>query len=326
MGLKNLQRCTKLTGILILVFLGFQISAQTYPQNSLYLVDIYQVNPAYAGLERSLSINVNYRDQWAGFTANPKQFYLNAHLPVYLWDGGVGATISSDQLGPLRFNTLRLSYNRIFKTDFGIVSAAGSLGVRSSGYDGSALVTPDGIYDNNEINHLDPLLSNGNLNATKPSYGLGLFVGAKQFDFGLSIDNLFLESSVIEGVTTSHHDAVTIFGRFPISYRELIFYPSMLIKTDFAAYQTDISCITKSGNIFGGLSLRGYSPRSFDSVVILGGIRINDHYTITYSYDLGISSIRSVSEGAHEINVNYNLNKLLGLGLPPEIIYNPRNL
>ena len=112
----------------------------------------------------------------------------------------------------------------------------------------------------------------------------------------------------------------------PLIWNDFIFYPTILLKTDFQSYQTDLSWLAKSGSVFGGISLRGYSPDSFDSIVILGGIVVNQNYTISYGYDLGLSSLRRVSQGAHEININYNLNKLIGLGLAPEIIFNPRNL
>ena len=106
----------------------------------------------------------------------------------------------------------------------------------------------------------------------------------------------------------------------------MILYPSVLIKTDLQSYQTDLSCIAKSGNVFGGLSLRGYNSQSLDAVVIIAGIEFNRNYTLSYSYDVGLNEIGSFSGGSHELNINYNLNRLLGIGLPPEIIYNPRYL
>jgi hypothetical protein len=84
--------------------------------------------------------------------------------------------------------------------------------------------------------------------------------------------------------------------------------------------------LLKSGNIFGGCSLRGFNDNSFDSLVILGGLRLSAHYSVSYSYDVGINALKTATQGSHELHINYNLNKLIGIGLPPEIIYNPRNL
>ncbi len=322
----------KVSQLYSLVSLTFAITfghlclAQSSPQNSLYLIDLYSINPAYAGLDRSLSVNFNYRDQWPGIDANPRQFYVNAHLPVYLIDGGVGVDLSSDQLGALRFNTFSLSYNRITQTHFGILSIGGSLGIRSTQLDGTALITPEGIYNAGTIDHQDPFLTNSIDSRINLHSSIGIFIGTRNFELGLSVNNLILHTDRINDIATSNHDAIKLYGQAPFSFKGINFYVSLLAKTNFDVLQTDLSCITKSGNIFGGLSLRGYGKNSLDSVVLIGGIKINDNYTIGYSYDLGLSSLNTISQGAHEIHINYNLNKLVGIGLAPEIIYNPRNL
>ena len=170
---------TKCISILCVLFYAAishsYVLAQTGPQNSLYLIDLYSINPAYAGLDHSLSVNFNYRDQWPGLQSNPKRFYANAHIPVYLINGGVGLELSSDQLGALRFNTFRLSYNRITRTNFGIFSYGGSLGFRSTQLDGTALITPEGIYSAGTIDHQDPFLSNSLDSRVNLSSSIGIF-------------------------------------------------------------------------------------------------------------------------------------------------------
>ena len=322
----KVQRLYGLIYLIVAVLYVNNSTAQSSPQNSLYLIDLYSINPAYAGLDRSLSVNFNYRDQWPGIQANPRQLYVNAHIPVYLINGGVGVELSSDQLGPLRFNTFSLSYNRINQTHFGIVSFGGSLGLRSSQLDGTGLITPEGVYSAGIVDHQDPFLSNTVDSRTNLHSSLGIFVGTKKFEVGLSVTNLLLKRDRINDIATSNHDALKLYGQIPFTFQGISFYTSFLVKTNFEVLQTDLSCITKSGNIFGGLSLRGYGKNSLDALVLVGGIKINENYTIGYSYDIGLSSLNSVSQGAHEIHINYNLNKLVGIGLPPEIIYNPRNL
>lgn len=301
-------------------------ASQMSPQNSLYLVDLYQINPAYAGLERSLSVNFNYRDQWAGFEQNPQQLYLNANLPLYLFNGGAGIVVSSDKTGALRANSFKLSYNRIEKTGFGLLSGGLALGYSRISLDGSSLITPEGIYDNTIFSHQDPILLENSSAGSRLDYELGVFVGHRNFDLGLSLKNQFLPKNKINSVSLQSPNVMTLYGRIPLTINTLLLYPSILMKTDFQEYQTDVSILAKNGNVFGGLSLRGYSSSSLDALVLIGGIKFNSNYTISYSYDLGLSKLRGVSQGSHEININYNLNKLIGMGLPPEVIYNPRNL
>ncbi len=299
---------------------------QAFPQNSLYLTDLYNINPAYGGLERSLSVNFNYRDQWSGVTSHPKQLYLNAHMPLYLFNGGVGVELQSDVLGALRKSSIQLSYNYITKSRLGLLSYGGSLGYVSTGLNGSQIITPDGIYLDGLIDHQDTRLSQQNLTGGNLVYELGAFIGNESYDFGLSIANFFLPERSVDGLTVENQEVMQAFIRVPLYKEEFIIYPSILLKTNFQSVQTDISCIVKNGNVFGGTSVRGYSRNSIDAVVLLLGFQMNSNYTISYSYDIGLNSLKNVSEGSHEININYNLNKLIGVGLLPEIIYNPRNL
>jgi len=301
-------------------------NAQLKPQNSLYLIDIYQINSAYAGLERSLSVNVNYRDQWPGIDQNPSHMYLNAHLPLYLFNGGAGISIQRDKIGALSFNSLKISYNNIRKTHFGIISGGLGIGFTNSSLDGSLLVTPDGIYQGGNISHEDPILIEGLGSGTSLDYDVSVFLGMESIEIGLSFSNLLLPSFNIDEVQISSPNVTALFLRKTLSIRELVLLPSFLLKTDWKSAQTDLSCLVKNGSVFGGLSLRGYSGKSIDSAVIIAGIELNQNYTLSYSYDVGISKLKTVSQGAHEINLNFNLNKLIGVGLPPEIIYNPRNL
>lgn len=296
------------------------------PQNSLYLVDLYQVNSAYGGLDNTLSVNFNYRDQWGGITGHPRQFLVNAHLPVVIWNGGVGAFLKSDRLGGLSLTSAGVSYNRILKQESGVISFGSSLGITQARLDGSAIITPQGIYEPGLIDHQDLLLGNRLDRGIRLDYDLSLFIGHEKFDLGISISNLFFPDQGVGDTSIDNSKNITAIGRYPVRLLDMILYPSVLIKTDLQSYQTDLSCIAKSGNVFGGLSLRGYNSQSLDAVVIIAGIEFNRNYTLSYSYDVGLNEIGSFSGGSHELNINYNLNRLLGIGLPPEIIYNPRYL
>ena len=312
--------------ILLTGIIPFSLKGQLAKQNSLYLVDLYQVNKGYGGLDRSLSVNFNFRDQWTGIDRQPTQLSLNAHMPLYLWDGGVGFSLKSDRIGALNITSFDISYNRIVKMAFGIVSGGVGLGFSQATLDGQILVTPDGVYQGANIDHRDPILLEGTDSGISPDYSLNLFIGHQFFDLGISASNFLVPQTKIGTGQIDNRKNFNVFGRFPVALNDMILYPSLLLKTDFQQYQTEISALVKSGNIFGGISLRGFSKRSLDALVFMGGIKINRHYTLSYSFDYGLSALNQVSQGSHEININYNLNKLIGIGLPPEIIYNPRNL
>ena len=150
----------------------------------------------------------------------------------------------------------------------------------------------------------------------------------KKMQAGLAISNL--PSSKIGLENTDFGQETHVNGYFQYNFvinEEVELMQSILLKTDLNNIQSDISSLFKiNGNIFGGVSMRGYSSRSFDAIVFIAGMRISDQYTLSYSYDLGLSGLRNGNEGSHEILLNYNLRKLIGTGQPPKIIYNPRYL
>jgi hypothetical protein len=89
----------------------------------------------------------------------------------------------------------------------------------------------------------------------------------------------------------------------------------------------EFSVLTKyNENIFAGASFRGYRTESLDAVAFLAGFRLSEKLTLHYAYDLTISNLNAVSNGSHELLLNYNLGKPIGKGRPPKIIYNPRSL
>jgi type IX secretion system PorP/SprF family membrane protein len=69
----------KHSGVICLSFLAFvllfltstKIKAQLNPLSSQYFLNQYQVNPAYAGLENGLIVNLNYRKQWSNIPGSP---------------------------------------------------------------------------------------------------------------------------------------------------------------------------------------------------------------------------------------------------------------
>jgi len=302
-----------------------EFCAQNNPQHSLYMVDIYKHNVAYAGFDRSVSANFNYRSQWSGLEGKPVHFYANAHLPVYLINGGVGMQIARDMAGGLGMTDLSLSYNRVQSFNRGIVSLGAAIGFRQLGVDGSVIRTPEGIYFGG-FSHEDPILILPDQTGIKPSWMISFYTTNDFFDFGLSVRDLFANSANLGSINFIQSRQLDIYGAMPFFVNDLEIQASFYIKTTFEQSQSDLSIIMKNGNIFGGMSVRGFNENTFDSVVVLGGIRLNKHYTLSYSYDVGLSGLSDFNQGSHELNINYNLAKLIGIGLPPEIIYNPRNL
>jgi len=287
----------------------------------------YAFNPAFAGLDFSLSANLMYRNQWEGIPSNPTDIQLNAHIPMYIWSGAVGGILERQSFGVFNQTSLSGSYNFITDTPYGLISFGGRVGLTQLTISGDKIVTPEGI-DVSGFSHNDPILLEGTDQGISLRWDIGTFFYNKTLQAGIAVANI--PSTRIGLDRTSFSQTTHINGFFQYNFdvnEEIELMQSILLKTDLNKIQSDISSVIKiNGNIFGGISLRGYSSRSLDALVILAGMKISDHYTLSYSYDIGLSGLRRGHEGTHEILLNYNLRKLIGTGQPPKIIYNPRYL
>ncbi|WP_419801444.1 type IX secretion system membrane protein PorP/SprF [Mucilaginibacter sp.] len=92
----------KLAMALLAVFMQVKtVSAQLNPFASMYFQNQYLSNPAMAGLDEGLNLNLAIRQQWATLPGSPKAQFIsgdyNAGKHV-----GLGLSISNDQTGLLR--------------------------------------------------------------------------------------------------------------------------------------------------------------------------------------------------------------------------------
>ena len=325
----------KIFTFLILLGCIYNMNAQQSPQYSLYMLNKYAINPAYGGLDNSLSFTGVVRKQWVNLEGSPFTQQINAHMPLYRLRGGIGISLENDILGASRNSTALLSYNywvQVNKTS--LFSVGLSAGVVQKALDGTKLRASGGEYSENTgtINHNDNRIPIGLETAIAPTVNGGIYFQSKRLDLGFSAINLLgndLKFNYSDGQTDflqKRHFMLFAATNFEIG--DLIeLMPSVLIKSDITQNQVELSTILRyNGNVFGGASIRGYDNVTLDAVVFIAGMKINEKTTLAYSYDLTLSDLKNVSDGSHEITVNYNLNKPIGGGVPPPIIYNPRFL
>jgi len=294
----------------------------------MYVLDKYHFNPAYAGMDYSLSMNAVIRSQWSGIGGNPRSQNINAHLPFYKWNGSLGIQVYNESLGAFRNSGITGSYGYVLDNSSGLYSAALRVGFSQKGINGENIITPDGNYEGGTIEHNDPLLGSSQVLGNHFTWSLGFYTKNRILEGGL----VFYQypGNKINIGETGYAINSEVIGVIQKKFKifELIeLQPSLLVKTDLVEWQGEASVLAKyNGNVFGGLGFRGYNPSSFDALIFIAGMKLNPNYTISYSYDLGLSELRFSTEGTHEIHLNYNLNKLIGVGLNPKVIYTPRHL
>jgi len=292
------------------------------------MLDKYHFNPAYAGMDYSLSMNAVIRTQWSGIEGNPKSQNINAHLPFYKWKGSLGIQVYNSSLGAFKNTGITTSYGYIIDNSSGLYSAAVRLGYSQKSLNGEQIITPDGNYEGSNVEHNDPILGNNLGMGGHLTWSLGLYTRNRLLEGGIAVYR-FPELKINldnTGYTLNTEVTALIQKKFKI-FEVVELQPSLLVKTDLLEWQGEASVLVKyNGNVFGGLGYRGFTPNSTDAIIFIAGMKLNPNYTIAYSYDLGMSDLRYSTEGTHEIHLNYNLNKLIGVGLNPKVIYTPRHL
>jgi len=303
------------------------VVGQQQNQYTQFALNKYVFNPAYAGLDFSLSANLMYRNQWDGIEGNPRDLSLSVHLPFYLWSGAIGGIVERQSFGVLSQTSLSGSYNYVASLQYGLLSFGGRIGLTQLNIDGSRIITPEGDYSG-IFSHNDPILLENTDLGIGLKWDAGVFFYNKKIETGIAISHFPQNFIPLERTSFGQMTHVNSFFQYNFNFFENVeLLQSILIKTDFNQIQSDISSIIRiDGNIFGGINMRGYDSRSLDAVAIIAGMKLGDNYTISYSYDIGVSGLRRAHEGTHEILLNYNLRKILGSGELPKIIYNPRYL
>ena len=107
---------------------------QESSQYTLFMLQKYALNPAYAGLESSLSITGGVRTQWQELPGAPSSKIIQAHLPLYALKGGGGIKLEQESFGAEKSTRALVSYNYVYQSNIGIFSAALGVGFLNKSY------------------------------------------------------------------------------------------------------------------------------------------------------------------------------------------------
>jgi type IX secretion system PorP/SprF family membrane protein len=130
---------------------------------------------------------------------------------------------------------------------------------------------------------------------------IGLIYRIKRFTTALSVTQLTNESSTKSYQSARHYyfNANYNFG----SEEKLQIRPQLLIRTDLVKASMDVNSLF----IYKNRYTLGLTYRTSDALCILAGYTVRNKFTISYSYDLTINKLSSVSRGSHEIHLGFLL-------------------
>ena len=290
--------------LLIAAVCLFQLNvfAQQKPMFTNFIFNEFYYNPAVAASKDHIDFRALYRNQWAGLEGAPQTMNLTGYGRLKKFPLGLGGNIFHDITGPLR--TTGFSFSAAYGIEFkneGILSAGISAGIIRYDLGNSFTIREQG----------DIAVDAAQQGKFLPDAGLGIYYRQKGFYAGFSIPQLF-QSSIklevrdpLEMNKLIRHYFLSAGYKFKVA-EKFELDPSFQLKGVKAApVQADINL----RGIYNNLVWLGASYRTTDAVSVMAGVIIKDFIEVGYSYDITTSNLNTVSNGAHEVMLNYRLKR-----------------
>ncbi len=278
-----------------------------------YAAPLY-LNPALTGATPHFRLSTIYRNQWPQIPGAYQINQVSADYNLDYYDSGLGLMLSQDRIGALamsatQFNisyaySARLRGNMVLRmglqagigvrnTDFGNFVFEDQL--RSGGPTAEMLAQPTIVY---------------------PDFSAGAVLHRSDFWLGLAAYHLTRPSvGLLEGTERLNMRFSAQAGYRidldPGSDNQIALSPALLYQQQGAFRQLDLGANFYYDPLIVGLWYRGLPISrnvrgniNQDALAGLIGLRLKNSLTITYSYDITISTLNG-SGGAHEISLIY---------------------
>lgn len=303
----------KLYLLLPIIFFMVSAQAQQYHAFSLNQENRFVQNPAIVGTSGYFNINAAFRKQWFKIDDSPYSVYAGAEFAIQDKNIGLGSFIIQDATGPLSQTAWNVSFAyhlnlgqgyRTKTQNIGLDKSILSFGISASmvqyRLDGTELELDD---------ETDDLFLNRRGTQIAPDIAFGVYYTSKFVYAGISVPQLLgwnlnvRENGREASIKKAQHIYALVGGRIPISNDQTwILEPSVWFRyTPKGPPQGEINVRAMKEDI-AWLGV-GYRTRSFMS--FQGGFWINKKFSLGYSYDLPLGSIRPDLGQTHELFLGY---------------------
>jgi len=288
--------------ILLLSCLLFALTSrsQQLPQYSQWSMHQFAENPAHAGIKKCVDIHTLYRLQWVGFEGAPNSGFLSVSIPLaakrkqYLSARhGTGFKFETDQIGQFNVNRLNAAYAAHFNFDkYKRLSLGIYGGIMQLGYD------PSGLQGNEP----DPAAMNEGSIVT-PDASFGAWFNAERYYFGLTLKNLIPSKWNNVGLNSRNRFHASLNAGYQLSVNESIsLTPAGIIRIPpKGPLSLDLNLMLDIKNTIG----LGIGYRNTDALIALVNIKIQEQFSIAYSFDYNLSKIQLGAKNTHEISLRF---------------------
>ena len=292
----------KLIIIICLFLAGIPTFAQQEPQFSHYMFNNMMFNPAYAGTNGEICVNLLSHQQWIKFEGAPLTNLMTIDSPLKILGHkfGVGLKMVDDRYGFV--NDFELNTNIAYHREVGI--GVMSFGLKA-GIFNKLFKEPEWEFSENPETILPP-------DSRKLIFdmGLGFFYSRDNLNVGFSTSHLLrpklsyeatTENGIVSEIFLTNHYFLSGAYNIQLANALIDLTPSFLIKSDGASAQFDINLNLLYNKKF----WTGVTYRNGDAVVLFAGTSIFNNLKLGLSYDITFSAMRTASNGTFEAYVGY---------------------
>jgi type IX secretion system PorP/SprF family membrane protein len=271
--------------------------AQQKVQFTQYMFNPLVINPAYAGADGPLALNFINRTQWAGIENAPVTQTLSAHSLFKQEHVGVGLTLVNDKIGV--HNNFSVMTNYAYHLRLGAkatVSMGVQGGIHKTTSDYASLMSP---------NTYDPKLSTSPVRESYFDFGFGFYFRNEKLTAGLSCPELVPKSIRVNDSSSFKLSRTNTFllGRYRMRATETMeVEPGLLLKY---LNGVSVSFDLNVNMIYREVLTAGLSYRKKESIDFLFKARVTPQLQLGYSYDHPIGYMDRISNGSHELMVQY---------------------
>lgn len=281
--------------------MSLEVCSQQDSQYTQYIYNTMSVNSAYTGQRNVLSYLGLYRTQWVGIDGAPKTLTFGIHSPLKNENLGMGISIVSDQLGPIREDYINLNFSYTIRLNR---STELSFGLKGGLHNLSSDFSRGNSFQNTDV------AFNENISLFSPTIGAGLYLHSTRGYLGLSAPNFLTTEHYNDYKESLASERLHLFliGGYVFNIdNDIKLKPAFLIKAvSGAPLIADLSINAMFNNRF----VFGLAYRWDDSLSGLTGLQVNKTLFIGYAYDYNTSIGNKYTGGTHEVMLRFELRQI----------------
>lgn len=281
--------------VTVMAMVSLRAHAQYDPLYNQYSFDQLMINPAYAGVNEVLTVNLLARQQWVNLPGAPRTINLNAHTSLGK-TSGVGASLITESFGVNENLEFYASYS--YKIVFGRGSL--SMGV-SGGY-------MNYRYDYSKLNlefQDDPSFLPQDETVSQPNFGAGLWYQTDKYYIGASVPRILeVDVDKPDGTSNRYRRHIYLSGGGLVTLNTTLkLKPYTLVRI--------INGVPANVDLGASLLIQetiwaGVLVRDFDAVAILGQLEINDQFRVGLSAEIATTKLVTETYGTYELMLAFD--------------------